>query len=93
VLLTQDDDPDNNFAFVQDTLADYFGRRPLRQVPSLPPAALGVALRMRGLPSRAAWRRFSAQEAASHGLKTDGFGKALRNYARILAGDREGLRG
>uniref|UniRef100_A0A939S8R8 NAD(P)-dependent oxidoreductase n=1 Tax=Bradyrhizobium barranii subsp. barranii TaxID=2823807 RepID=A0A939S8R8_9BRAD len=89
VLLTQDDDSDNNFAFVQDTLAESFGRQPLRNVPALPPAALSLALRLRGLPSQAARRRFSAQKAKGFGLRADGFGEALRNYARMLAVDAE----
>ncbi|WP_416193372.1 NAD-dependent epimerase/dehydratase family protein [Nitrobacter sp. TKz-YC01] len=89
VLVTQDDDPDNNFAFLQDTLAESFGRQSLRNVPALPPATLSLALRLRGLPSQVVGRRFSAQKAKSFGLRTDGFGEALRNYARMLAAEAE----
>ncbi|KJC42512.1 hypothetical protein UP09_18620 [Bradyrhizobium sp. LTSP885] len=92
VLLTQDDDPDNNFAFLQDTLAERFGRHSLCNVPALPPAALRLALRLRGLPSQAVNRRFSAQKIRGLGLTPDGFGEALRAYARMLAVDSEGHR-
>jgi len=87
VLVTQDDDPDNNFAFVQDTLAGSFGRRSLGSMPALPSAALSLALRLRGLPSQSVGRRFSGQKAKDFGLRTDGFGEALRNYASMLAAE------
>jgi nucleoside-diphosphate-sugar epimerase len=89
VMVTQDDDPDNNFAFLQDILAESFGRQSLRNVPALPPALLRLALRLRGLPSQSVGRRFSAQKAKGFGLRTDGFSEALRNYARVLAADAE----
>jgi nucleoside-diphosphate-sugar epimerase len=89
VLVTQDDDPDNNFAFLQDTLAESFGRQSLGNVPALPSAALSLAFRLRGLPSQSVGRRFSAQKAKGFGLRTDGFGEALRNYARMLAAEAE----
>jgi nucleoside-diphosphate-sugar epimerase len=92
LLLTQDNDPENNFAFVQDMLAEIFGRQSLRKVPTLPPAVLKLALRLRGLPSHVARRRFSAQKTEGFGLKTDGFGEALRSYARILLDPEERCR-
>lgn len=85
VTVTQDDDPDNNFAFLQDVLAEAFGRRPLDKVPALPPAVLRLALRWRGLNPAMATRRFSAARSRVLGLDTDGFSPALRRYAHELA--------
>ncbi|PPQ14330.1 hypothetical protein CV770_37485 [Bradyrhizobium sp. AC87j1] len=89
VLLTQDDHPDNNFAFLQDVLAESFGRQSLRKVPTLPRLTLRLALSLRGLPSQAVERRFSVQKAKRFGLITEGFSEALQNYARMLAAHPE----
>lgn len=85
VIVTQDDDPHNNFIFLQDTLAEAFARPSLRGVPTLPPAALRLALRWRGLNPDMATRRFSSARARSLGLDTGGFADALKEYARQLA--------
>lgn len=85
ILITDDADPNNNFAFVQDRLAEAFGRQPLRGVPVLPARFLRLALRLRGLPGRGIQRRFSSERARKLGLRQSGFGDALCAYARYLA--------
>src|SRR5690606_21486101 len=44
VLVTEDAAPDNNFAYVQDCLAEAFGRAALKSVPVLPRICLRLAL-------------------------------------------------
>ncbi|MEF2549548.1 NAD-dependent epimerase/dehydratase family protein [Aurantimonas sp. E1-2-R+4] len=85
VLVTDDADPDNNFAFVQDRFAEAFGRRSPAGVPSLPRSALRVALRARGLSPVSASRRFSAKKAHNLGFSPHPFGEELKAYARQLA--------
>jgi nucleoside-diphosphate-sugar epimerase len=84
VLLTQDADPDNNFGFVQDQLADAFGRKPLH-APVLPEVFLRLALRARGLPDTGINRRFSRERALNLGLPPGNFGGDLQVYAKSLA--------
>jgi nucleoside-diphosphate-sugar epimerase len=93
VLVTQDHHPDNNFAFVQDVLAEKFGRHALQSVPTLPAVALRLALRVRGVPADVAKRRFIAREPEGFGWEADNFADALRTYAQDLAAKAEERRG
>jgi hypothetical protein len=90
VVVTEDGFEENNFAFVQDTLARTFGRLPLTGVPVLPPAVLAGVLRARGLSPLVARRRFSPASMDALGLRPRSFPQELEVYARFLAA---GVRG
>lgn len=84
VLVTDDIDPDNNFAFVQDRLALAF-RRDLPGGPAVPRSLLRLLLRLRGLPDRSVDRRFSHRRASELGLVSEAFADRLEVYAQYLA--------
>ena len=89
-LVTDDEAPENNFAFVQDSFAAAFGRLPLRRVPALPPICLRLALRLARRPEAFPNRRFSSRRLAEAGFTSaDGFRARLERYAAELA--RSGL--
>jgi nucleoside-diphosphate-sugar epimerase len=62
LLLTDDDAPENNFGFLQDALAQAFGRPPLAWVPTLPAACLRLMLTLRGAANIDPTRRFAGEE-------------------------------
>ncbi|MPZ46237.1 MAG: NAD-dependent epimerase/dehydratase family protein [Betaproteobacteria bacterium] len=90
ILVTEDSDPDNNFAYVQDRLAEAFGRASLKSVPVLPRVCLRLALKARGLPTGAVNRRFSSERGLRLGVTSVHFRDRLGAYARLLAGDENG---
>ncbi|RWM29468.1 NAD(P)-dependent oxidoreductase [Mesorhizobium sp.] len=85
VLVTDDHDPDNNFAFVQDRLAAAFRRDLPRIGPTAPKSLLRVLLRLRGLPDRNIDRRFSHKRAFEMGLPSEPFADRLEKYAQHLS--------
>jgi len=93
ILVTEDADPDNNFAFVQDRLAEVIGRALPAGIPTLPRFILRLALKARGLPIGAIDRRFSAEEARALGVEYGHFAKRVESYARLLAGGTGGADG
>ncbi|OHV63559.1 hypothetical protein LCM4577_32140 [Mesorhizobium sp. LCM 4577] len=84
VLVTDDHDPNNNFAFVQDRLAAAFGRS-LPVGPTAPRSMLRLLLRLRGIPDGSIDRRFSNTRASELGLPSDTFAERLEAYAEHLA--------
>jgi len=89
MLVTDDDDERNNFAFLQDVLAKAFARADLRGLPMLPLGALETALRLRGRPAELVRRRFSSQRMRALGLKRPDFAERLEAYAGLLAAEPE----
>nr|CAD6436848.1 epimerase [Rhizobium sp. Q54] len=85
VLVTQDAHPENNFAFLQDRLAEGFGRPSFATVPILPPSVLAITLRIKGLPVEAAKRRFLSTVAETLDLGQSDFTGDLTSYVRELA--------
>lgn len=84
-LVTDDAAPENNFAYVQDCLAEAFGRSVPRSTPVLPRFCLRLALKARGLPTGGIDRRFSSRHALSLGVTSKHFGERLQSYAHLLA--------
>ncbi|WP_176477748.1 NAD-dependent epimerase/dehydratase family protein [Mesorhizobium sp. WSM3866] len=84
VLVTDDHDPNNNFAFVQDRLAAAFGRS-LPVGLTAPRSVLRLLLRLRGIPHGSIDRRFSNTKASELGLPSETFAKRLEAYAEHLA--------
>jgi len=85
VLVTDDHDPDDNFAFVQDRLAAAFGRSLPKNGLTAPRSLLRLLLRLRGIPSGSIDRRFSNRRASELGLPSEAFGERLEEYAQLLA--------
>lgn len=86
LVLTDDDDEHNQFAWVQDTLMALNARQPVSAVPSLPPAMLTLALRLRGLSNTNPMRRLRCERLAELGLaRTPPFPDELIRYAGQLA--------
>lgn len=71
LLLTDDDAPENNFEFLQDSLARAFGRPPLAWVPTLPGPGLRLILMLRGAPNIDPMRRFAGERLRSLGFAAD----------------------
>ena len=85
VLVTDDDAPENNFAFVQDTMAKVFGRPPLDWVPELPRLALRAALLTRRKVSANPMRRFSNDRLVETGFRPEqSFATRLVRYVTSL---------
>lgn len=88
ILVTDDDDERNNFAFMQDVLASAFGRGVPAGLPMLPAPVLEALLRLRGKPAELVRRRFSGERMRALGLRRPDFGTCLEAYARRLATER-----
>jgi nucleoside-diphosphate-sugar epimerase len=89
VLVTQDDQPDNNFASVYDNVVDRAGLQPLPGVPSAPAWVLRAVLRMRKSSPYAATRRFSSQRAQAWGLvPAIDFQASVADYVDFLIQER-----
>ncbi len=85
VLLTDDCDIRNNFAYIQSRFATAFGRAFPQNIPVLPSRLLRLALRARGLPEYGVSRRFSPAKARRMELVSPGFGEYIDAYAHELA--------
>jgi nucleoside-diphosphate-sugar epimerase len=81
-LVTEDRDPDNEFAAVQDIFAAAFKRPSLRHIPLLPEATLQAALALRGRSDRYPQRRYSDAALAARGFNP---GRPLAGAIRELA--------
>lgn len=86
VLVTDDHDPNNNFAFVQGRLAAAFGRS-LPSGPTAPRSVVRLLLRLRGIPDGSIDRRFSNKKASELGLPSEPFAERLEAYAEHLANE------
>lgn len=84
-LVTDDAFEENNFRFVQDVLADAYGRPDLKSIPSLPQPLLKATLVLRGKTPAVAGRRFSPNRLHALGFENSDFPNALRAYAAYLA--------
>jgi nucleoside-diphosphate-sugar epimerase len=81
-LVTEDRDPDNEFAAVQNIFAAAYGRPSLRRVPLLPPAILRAALAVRARSDRDPQRRYSDAALAGVGFVP---GRPLSTAVRMVA--------
>jgi len=84
-LVTDDDAPENNFAFVQDVLLRTFGRPELAWMPIVPDRILAIGLRLRGRSNSNPRRRFATTKLAAFGFQSDeAFRTRLEKYAEAL---------
>jgi nucleoside-diphosphate-sugar epimerase len=84
LLVTEDDDEENNFAFVQERVAAAIGRK-LPTPPTLPPAFLRLALAARGSVADP-FQRISGSKLAGLGFKPDlSFRERIERFAAALA--------
>lgn len=84
-IVTDDSAPENNFASVQDIIADAYGRAPLTWVPSLPRALLRQALSIRERPDADADRRFSNDALSRTGFRPQmPFPDRVHRYAQHM---------
>jgi nucleoside-diphosphate-sugar epimerase len=88
VLVIDDDDERNNFAFLQDTLSVAFGRKPIDSVLELPEFVLKILLQSRGIPSAVVGRRFSTTRWQAIYRTRPDFAERLAHYAQWLAENR-----
>lgn len=85
VLVTDDAAPENNFGHLQDALMQAFGRPSISYLPHLPPALLGLLLRMRRISNANPMRRFSEQRLAEwQQPPTADFKQQLQRYIALL---------
>ena len=85
-LVTDDDAPENNFAFIQDALLRAFGRPELCWVPVLPDNMMAISLRLRGRSNCNPQRRFATTKLEALGFRPDEkFRTRLEKYAATLA--------
>jgi nucleoside-diphosphate-sugar epimerase len=85
-LVVEDELPENNFAWLQDVMLDAFGRSRLDMLPSIPPAWLGAAMRIRGRSNSNPMRRFASRKLADIGFTPRvAFPERLRAYVAALA--------
>jgi nucleoside-diphosphate-sugar epimerase len=85
VLVTDDDAPENNFAFLQDTLLRMFGRPELGGVPALPDSMMAIGMRLRGRSNSNPKRRFATTKLPALGFQSDEtFRTRLEKYVEVL---------
>ena len=90
VLVTDDEAPENNFAFLQETMAEVFGRPSLNWVPEMPGFALRAALLARRINTNPT-RRFSNERLVEIGFRPEQpFAARLVRYLTFLK-DTRGL--
>lgn len=89
IIVTEDRELNNNFAFVQDAFAEAFGAPNLAGTRSLPRDILKFALHLRGVSYRNVNRRYSPETMSRLGLDESNFNSCLRDYARQLATAQE----
>lgn len=84
MLVTDDGDERNDFAFLQDQLLTSVGRRPMHGVPALPKLLLKSLLRLRGQPANLPRRRFS-DERLKRLTEIPDFAMMLKAYADTIS--------
>ena len=85
LLVTEDQEADNNFAFVQERFADAFGRR-IPDLGYLPPAVLRTVSQVRRRGSSNPFRRYSGERLAMKGFTpSEPLRVRIDRYASILA--------
>jgi nucleoside-diphosphate-sugar epimerase len=85
ILVTDDQDENNNFAYLQDLLMASFSRPPLSSVPYLPPTVLQGLLKARGISSSNPMKRFQDSRLAELGMHIDySFSTQLKTYVTYL---------
>lgn len=90
INVTDDEVEENNFGFVQDTLAASFGRRPFSGMPSAPGIILDLVLGLRGLSPALARRRFDSDGLDRLQSPRGDFVKELKHYAHYLSQRSQG---
>lgn len=89
IVVTDDDAPENNFAYLQDVLLSTFGRRPSPLNIYLPPTVLAGLLKVRGISNSNPMRRFQDNRLAELGLPAgEPFSYELANYIVHLRDSR-----
>lgn len=85
ILLTDDDAPENNFAYLQDSLMKAFSRTAISAMPHLPIAILQMLLKARGVSNSNPMRRFHEQRLVELGHSdTVEFSRELQLYIEHL---------
>lgn len=85
LLVTEDQEVDNNFAFVQERFANAFGRR-IPDLGRLPPAVLSIVSQMRRRGNSNPFRRYSGERLAMKGfVPSEPLSVRIDRYASILA--------
>lgn len=85
LLVTDDDDERNNFAYMHERILRFCGRRNLSSLPQLPPFCLEMALKARGQSTVLPMRRFSTELLERAGVKRPDFAAELDLYLEKLA--------
>lgn len=91
LVLAEDDLPENNFAAVQDSLLAAFERPCLAWLPTLPPTALRLVVRLRARSASDPERRFDAGALRDTGFRRHAdLLERLRAYAGLLRAQTTG---
>lgn len=85
LLVTDDDDERNNFAYMNEKILRFCNRPDLSNVPELPLFCLSLALKVRGQSTVLPSRRFSADLLDRAGIKRPDFGTELDLYLEKLS--------
>ncbi|WP_448118278.1 NAD-dependent epimerase/dehydratase family protein [Pseudomonas serbica] len=85
IVVTEDSDTNNNFAYLQDCLMEIFGRSAVLNMPYLPPTILRFLLSARGISNTDPMRRFHDDRLSQLGLSDSAlFTERLKNYLKYL---------
>lgn len=85
IVVTEDSDANNNFAYLQDCLMELFSRSVVFNIPYLPPGILRFILRTRGISNTDPMRRFQEERLSELGFSDSAlFTKRLKNYLEHL---------
>lgn len=88
ILITDDDAPENNFAFVQEALAKAFDRPTLGWVPETPNFLLRAALIARGRTNAHPARRYAGDNLVATGFRPEQpFAARISRYVASLGTD------
>ncbi len=85
LLVTDDDDERNNFAYMHESILRFCGRANLESLPQLPSFCLEMALKARGQSTVLPRRRFSTELLERAGIKRPDFATELDLYLEKLA--------
>jgi nucleoside-diphosphate-sugar epimerase len=85
IVVTDDADADNNFAYLQDCLLEVFNRTAVLHIPYLPPQVLRLVLSARGVSNTNPMRRFHEGRLLQLGLSDSAlFANRLKSYLSHL---------